>query len=174
MTKLRYFEGVNELEFHAKRAYMDVNVILTFETWNKDGETQEFFDIKIPISKKEVSAEEFIHNKLFKRIVKQCKRLNRSVGDLIKISTASNWDLFTKVTQLRSLMDLDHDGKWYFGKGRSDLDNWEKKLIEIYGFGVDADLSYLNNSLSNDQWMKRLEAQYKVQQQAKLKATKKI
>lgn len=127
----------------SKRAYMYVNVILTFEKCNEYGETQEFFDLYLPISKKERGAVELIHNKLFKRIVKQCKRLQRSVGDLIKISTASNWGLFKDVTGLESLMELGHNGKWYFGKGRTDLDSWEMELMEVYSFGIDVDMSYL-------------------------------
>ena len=149
-----------------KRAYMNVNVILTFETWNEYGETQEFFDLYVPISKKESGAVEFIHNKLFKRIVKQCKRLNRSVGDLIKISTASNWDLFTEVTGLDSLVQLGHSCKWFFGNGRVDLDSWEKKLVEIYGFGVNADMSYINK-----EWIE--EMRIKIQKHQETVARKK-
>ena len=128
----------------AKRAYMHVNVILSFDTWNEYGETQAIFDLFLPVSKKEVNAVQFIHNKLFKRIVKQCHRLERSVGDLIKISTGSNWGLFTEVTGLDSLVQLGHSCKWFFWNGRVDLDNWEKELVKIYGFGVNADMSYIN------------------------------
>jgi len=71
----------------SKRAYMHVNVILSFDTSNEYGETQAIFDLFLPVSKKEVNAVQFIHNKLFKKIVKQCQRFDRSVGDLIKIST---------------------------------------------------------------------------------------
>jgi len=156
-----------------KRAYMNVNVILTFETWNEYGETQEIFDLYLPVSKKEVNAVQFIHNKLFKKIVKQCERFDRSVGDLIKISTASNWGLFTEVTSLESLMKLGHDGKWYFGKGRTDLDGWERELIEIYGFGVDVDLSYLKDDLATEQMMDKWVARYKLQQQAELQVDQK-
>jgi hypothetical protein len=150
MTSVIYLKAANEIEVKAKKAYMGVNVILTFETLDEYEERQEFFDLKIPISKKEINAVDFIHKKLFKRIVTKCKRLNRRVEDLIKISTASNWKLFTETTQHQSLTDIGHYGKWFFGKGRSDLDSWEKELIEIYGFGVDADLSYLNDYLQEN------------------------
>jgi hypothetical protein len=155
----------------SKKAYMHVNVILTFETWNEYGETQEFFDLYLPVSKKEVSAVQFIHNKLFKKIVKQCQRLNRSAGDLIKISTAGNWDLFTEVTGLESLIEEGHNGKWYFGKGRTDIDSWETELMEIFGFGIDADLSYLNDNSTHDQMMEKWLARYTLQQQAQVNAT---
>ena len=133
------------------KAFMRVNVILTFKTLDEDGENQEFFDLHLPVSKKEANAVQFIDNKFFKRVVKKCKQLNRSVGDLTKISTASNWSLFTEATKLESLMDLGHNGKWYFGKGRNDLNSWEKDLVDIYGFGIDADLSYMNGSLTQEQ-----------------------
>lgn len=123
--------------------YMNVNVILTFNTSNEHGERQEFFDLKLAVSKKEASADLFMHSKLFKKIFDKCKKFNRNPGDLIKISTASDWGLFEEVTGLPSLDDLGHSCKWFFGTGRDDLDEWEQALMKIYGFGNKADLSHI-------------------------------
>lgn len=126
------------------KIYMNVNVILTFYTWDDDGETQEFFDLKLAVSKKEASADLFMHSKFFKKIVDKCKKYNRSPEDLIKISTASDWSLFKEVTGLPSLDELGHSCKWFFGTGRDDLDEWEKALMKIHGFGTHADMSYVS------------------------------
>lgn len=123
--------------------YMNVNVILTFNTSNQHDERQEFFDLKLAVSKKETSADLFMHSKLFKKIVAKCKKYNRTPEDLIKISTASDWRLFKKATGLPSLWELGHPCKWYFGTGRDDLDEWEQALMKIYGFGTKADLSHI-------------------------------
>lgn len=123
--------------------YMNVNVILTFNTSNKQGESQEFFDLKLAISKMEISAGQFMHSKFFKKIVAKCKIFNRNPEDLIKISTASNWGLFKDVTGLPSLNELGHSCKWFFGNGRDDLDDWEQTLMKTYSFGINADMSYI-------------------------------
>ena len=41
---------------------MDVNVILTFESMNQFAETQEFFDLTLPLSSNETDAISFIDN----------------------------------------------------------------------------------------------------------------
>ena len=125
--------------------FMDMNVILTFDKGDKNGDTQEFFDLRIPIAKDEMDAMTFLNEKFFKRVVKKCNQYNRPVGDLIKISTASNWDAFEAVTNLKALCELGHDCKWYFGTGRNDLDTWERVLMSKHGFGMDADMSRLND-----------------------------
>lgn len=125
------------------KIYMDVNVILFFNTSNAHGETQEFFDLKLAVSKKETSADLFMHSKLFKKIVAKCQKYNRNPEDLIKISTASDWGLFEEVTGLPSLDELGHPCKWFFGTGRDDLDEWEESLMMIYGFGTKADMSHI-------------------------------
>jgi hypothetical protein len=127
------------------KQYMHVNVILTFYTPDNDGETQEFFDLYIPVGKKEVSAADFMHTKFFKRVAKKMQLLKREAGDLIKISTASNWDLFEEITGLDALSTLGHSCKWFFGNGREDLCAWEEVLMSEYGFGRSADMSYINN-----------------------------
>ena len=126
-----------------KRSYMGVNVILTFNTPNSAGESQEFFDLAIPVNCLESDAITFFDEKLFKRIVKKCKQLNRNPSDLIKISTCSNWDVFEEKTKQPALPELGHSCKWFFGNGRTDLDAWEMNLIHRYGFGTDVDMSWV-------------------------------
>lgn len=125
------------------KIHMDVNVILTFNTSNEEGDSQEFFGLKLAVSKKEASAVQFMHAKFFKKIVAKCKFFNRNPEDLIKISTASNWGLFKEVTGLPSLDELGHSCKWFFGTGRDDLDDWERALMKTHSFGINADMSYI-------------------------------
>lgn len=132
-----------------KRSYMGVNVILTFDSPDSTGESQEFFDLLIPVNSRESDAITFIDEKLFKWIVKKCEQLNREPNDLIKISTCSNWDVFEEKTKQPSLIALGHSCKWFFGNGRTDLDPWELSLIERYGFGTGVDMSWVND-MRND------------------------
>ena len=123
---------------------MYCNVILTFET--PAGiymDTQEMFDLTLRIRKSETSCIDFLNRELFPRIVKSCKRLDRDHRDLMKISTASDWDLFEKTTNLPSLASLKHSCKWYFGTDRSDLDFWELDLMRRLGLG--SDVKFDNN-----------------------------
>jgi hypothetical protein len=126
---------------------MNMNVILTFDTGDKHGDTQEICDLRIPVSKNEIDAMSFLNEKFFKRVVSKCNQFNRSVGDLIKISTCSNWDVFESTTNLKALSEFGHDCKWYFGTGRNDLGTWERVLMSKYGFGMDADMSRLNDDV---------------------------
>lgn len=148
---------------NVSRNYLDVNVILTFDTCDKHGETQEFFDLRIPISQHEKNAKSFIDQKFFKRVIKFCTRIGRDVTDLIKISTASNWSLFKEVTGKKSLPELGHNCKWYFGNGRVDLDAWEQRLMEIYGFGSQVDMSRLDSLTMDDYYKKYLQDLAKAQ-----------
>ena len=132
---------------------MDMNVILTFDKGDKNGDTQEFFDLRIPVSKDEVDAMTFLNEKFFKRVVKKCNQYNRPVGDLIKISTASDWDLFEETTNLESLWKQGHNCKWHFGTGRADLDVWEKALMSKYNFGIDADMSWVGDAVLTNEYM---------------------
>ena len=79
---------------------MNVNVILTFQSMNNFAETQEIFDLALPVSEDEIDAISFVDKQLFKRIVAECRLLNRPVGDLWKISTAGDWDTFSEITNL--------------------------------------------------------------------------
>ena len=132
----------------SNKQYMNVNVILTFGKQNDYGDTQELFDLCLPISREETDAMSFLNNKLFGRIVKKCAHYGHSPKDLIRISTCSNWNKFKEITSLKSLCDLDHDCKWYFGQNRDDLDIWEKSLIARYEFGTNIDMGNLVGSSS--------------------------
>lgn len=153
-------------------SYMNINVILTFDTQDESGGTQEIFDLRIPVGKNEVDTISFLNNKFFKRIVKKCNQYKRSVGDLIKISTASNWSVFERVTNLEALSELGHDCKWYFGAGRKDLDIWERVLMSKFGFGMDADMSRVNDDAVATMMMKaRVEALLELIKQNESKAS---
>lgn len=134
----------NVVHFCGEELYMSFNLILTFDSEDAYGNSQEIFDLKISVSKNESNAVTFIHKKLFKEIIKKCTVFNRRPEDLLKISTHANWDLFEEVTRKKSLPSLGHSSKWNFGEGRSDLDLWEQKLMQEYGFGSDCDASWIN------------------------------
>ena len=130
-----------------KKRYLHGDVILTFDTPGKFGDSQEFFNSSLPINRREVSAMDFLSKKLFPRIVKKCDQLNRKVGDLIKIDMcSSHWPLFEEVTKLDSIFSHRQTTKWYFGKGRCDLDEWEKELMKSHSFGMEADMSYMDEA----------------------------
>jgi len=116
--------------------YLDVNVILSFSKPNAYGEGQEFFDLKLPINKKEDDAISFLDKKLFKRIAAKCDQYGRKKEHLYKISTASNWDFFEQVTGKQSLSSLGHNCKWYFNDDINQLDCWEEQLKQEYQFGT--------------------------------------
>jgi hypothetical protein len=134
-----------------EKVYMNVNVILSFDSFNDDYLSQERFDLKLSINKYITNAESFIHTQLFKRIAKKCKIYNRRVEDLHKISTCSDWDLFRKITDLKGL-DETHICKWYFGNGRDDLDVWEKNIMREFKFGIDVDASWMYSEEGIEQY----------------------
>ena len=129
------------------RTHMKVNVILTFNTHDQYGESQEMFNISVPVSRSDSDAVSFVMSKLFKRIEGKCEQLGRRKQDLIKISTAADWDVFESVTHKKSLPALGHTCKWLFGIGRKRLDIMEKCAMAEYQFGTEADLS------SEEQWL---------------------
>jgi hypothetical protein len=90
------------------RKHMRVNVILTFNTYDKYGDSQEIFDVAIPVSRNDSDAVSFVMSKLFKRIEGKCEQLGRRKQELIKISTAADWDIFESVTNKKSLPALGH------------------------------------------------------------------
>ena len=58
---------------------MAVNVILTFD--NIGGEyqdTQEFFDLKIPVKKSDTDVTAFLNKKFFPKIFEECIKFNRN------------------------------------------------------------------------------------------------
>lgn len=131
------------------RKHMAVEVILTFGGCDLWDDPQEFLDLKLPVRADEKSAPLFLHTKLFKRIAQICDALGRDPKQLVKISTASDWDFFAEKTGKPTLIDLGHPCKWWFGAGRIDLDAWEQALVEEYGFGVDVDMRFINAHYNN-------------------------
>lgn len=142
-----------------KKNWMDVNVILSFDSLNSLGSRQEIFDLRLPIQENEISAISFINEQLFTRIISECKLLNRRAEDLWKISTASDWDTFSDITSLPTLGDLGYDGKWYFGNGAGKLSDWEESLVSRYNFGLDTDMSWVSDPLLAEQYMSNLAKQ---------------
>jgi hypothetical protein len=126
------------------RYFMPVNVILTFKTYDYHDNPQEIFNVKLPISRSEKNAIEFLNKKLFPRITSECLKRQRDPRLLVKISTCSTWSAFEEATHKPALPSFNHPCKWYFGAGRDDLDDWENALIRDFQFGVDADMSILN------------------------------
>jgi hypothetical protein len=138
--------------------YMAVNVILTFDKpGGRYDDSQEFFDLKIPVKKSDTDIIAFLNKKFFPKIVEKCIKFNRSPRDLIKISTASNWNVYQEVTNEKSLYAMGHSCKWFFGCGRNDLDGWEKYLMETFNFGQDADSARLNEYIELIKASKQLE-----------------
>lgn len=127
----------------SSRAYLAVNVILTFAQDDPEYGTQDIFDIQLPVNRKETNAVVFLDSKFFKRIAQKCHQSGRDPRQLTKISTAANWSVFAAKTGQRTLPELGHPCKWYFGVGRDDLDIWEESLMRRYEFGVDADMTWL-------------------------------
>ena len=122
------------------KKYLDVNVILTFNTSDLHGDRQELFDLKLPINKNEKDAISFLNKKLFKRIASKCELYARKKEQLWKISTASNWKLFEEVTGKPSLAALGHNCKWYFNDDVNVLDEWEESLKREFNFGSELQL----------------------------------
>ena len=138
--------------------YMAVNVILTFDKLGgKYYDSQEFFDLKIPVKKSDTNVIVFLNNKFFPKIVEKCIKFNRSPSNLIKISTASDWDVYKEISNTPSLDESGHPCKWYFGCGRNDLDAWEKYLMETFKFGQDADSSWVNEYIESIKASQQLE-----------------
>lgn len=129
--------------------YMRFNVILTFDGYDPNLDSQEIFDLSIPVSPRESDAVSFIMTKLFKRIEAKCERLGRRKQQLIKISTCANWDVFETVTRKQSLPALGHSCKWYFGLGDTTLDIMETCAMAEFHFGTEVDRS------NHEQWFKQ-------------------
>ncbi len=141
----KLFDAVEVKSSIYSRNYMNVNVILTFDGINEDGDTQEIFDLKILVSKNDIEPINFFHKKFFKKVLRKCRTLHRDVGDLVKISTCSDWVSYESVTGSKGLSQLGHTCKWYFGNGRLDIDRWEKALVREFGFGKNVDMSWVND-----------------------------
>ncbi len=112
-----------------------IDTILTFRPSKKFECSQEFpeFVVVFDFGEDPLDA---LDEKFFPLIEDFCNSVGRDCADLIKISTCAPWTLFKQRTQLPSLMDYGHSGKWYFGYERDDLDPWEMFLTERFGFGT--------------------------------------
>jgi hypothetical protein len=134
---------------YRKSEYMQFNVILTFDGYDPNLDSQEIFDLSIRVSPYESDAVSFIMSKLFRRIEVKCERLGRRKQQLLKISTCANWDIFEAVTRKKSLPALGHSCKWYFGIGSKMLDIMETCAMAEFQFGTEVDRS------NDDQWFKQ-------------------
>ena len=124
---------------------LSVDVIATFhftleELFKSDGRSQERFEVKVPVKPADIDPVALFNRELFPRIRKTLKKLGWSTDRLIKISTCSNWSLYSHLTGEPSLVERGHPCKWYFAGSKDDLDSWERYLIERYKFGTAADL----------------------------------
>lgn len=125
--------------------FMNVNVILTFANYGECVmDSQEFFDMEIKVSPTDTKVGTFLNENFFPRVVSYCENYDRSPKDLIKISTCSDWGVYEEVTGQQPLYKYGHSCKWYFGRGRTDLDAWELDLVEIFEFGTNVDMSFVN------------------------------
>ena len=120
---------------------MKMNCILTFDKPDADGDNQDFFNIEMQVSEQDRCWRELLNAKLFGEISAFCESVGRDPRQLSKISTCADWDAFEQCTGESGLVD--HNGKWFFGHGRDDLDAWENALMGTYGFGEDVDSSWM-------------------------------
>ncbi|WP_417247400.1 hypothetical protein [Celeribacter sp.] len=118
---------------------MKMNCILTFGEATANGDIQGVLNIDILVSEKDHCWRELLDAQLFSEIAANCASTGWDVRQLVKISTCADWDTFERCTGEIGL--IDHDGKWYFGRGRYDLDEWENVLMRQYGFGEDVNVS---------------------------------
>jgi len=128
---------------------MPFNVILTFDGYNPNQDSQETFNLSIRVSPHESDVVSFVMTKLFRRIEEKCERLGRRKQQLLKISTCANWDIFEAVTRKQSLPALGHSCKWYFGIGSTTLDIMETCAMAEFQFGTEVDRS------NEEQWFKQ-------------------
>ena len=109
---------------------IDINVILTFCSYNEYG-SQEIFDVSLNYNKNDKSAKALLeHSGFFDTIVQVCVDCERLPSELVKISTAANW------TKNGFAFDIG-DGKWSFGSWRGQNIAWSDNLAKPYGFGKD-------------------------------------
>ena len=135
---------------HYQRSeYMRFNVILTFNDYDPSLDSQETFNLSIPVSPNESDAVSFVMSKLFRRIEAKCERLGRRKQRLLKISTCANWAVFEAVTQKKSLPALGHSCKWYFGFGSTTLDIMETCAMAEFQFGTEFDRGNLDQHIAN-------------------------
>jgi hypothetical protein len=115
--------------------YMDINVILTFSSLETSEVTQELFDVATNIYEDD-DAVSFLHRELFGRLAYICDDLDCDIREIVKISTAANWSIFTKATNMPSLPDYGHCCKWWFALSEGEFSAWEKYLQRVYQIGA--------------------------------------
>jgi hypothetical protein len=109
---------------------IEVNVILTFCVHTDKG-NQGIYDVTLNYEKEDKSALKLLNkNGFFHTIVQICHETGRHPAELVKISTAANWE--------RHGIEFDlEEGKWSFASWRGFNIEWSDKLVKIYGFGLD-------------------------------------
>jgi len=115
---------------------MNIDVILSFRSFNEEGESQEWFNFDIEITDSCEEAVSFFNDYVFEIISDVISDLGRDPADLWKISTSSNWNFYKQITGKKSLGDLGHSCKWVFDEELRDLDDWEIYLMDRFGFGL--------------------------------------
>jgi hypothetical protein len=140
-------QEINKAHYR-KSEYMQFNVILTFDGYDPNLDSQEIFDLSIRVSPYESDAVSFVMSKLFRRIEAKCERLGRRKQRLLKISTCANWDIFEAVTRKKSLPALGHSCKWYFGFGSTTLDIMETCAMAEFQFGTEFDRGNLDQHIA--------------------------
>ncbi len=133
---------------------MKMNCILTFDVPDASGNTQNFFDIEILVGKQDNCWQALLDKELFCLIPALCASAGRDVRSLSKLSTAANWNVFKHCTGKEGLVG--HNGKWFFGHGRDDLDAWEQRLMQEYGFGADVDWSWMHEKDPMKAWTEKM------------------
>ncbi len=110
-----------------------INCILTFENFTGG---QEWFDVYVPVRKKEKSVKDLLDRAFFPAICKQCSKLGRDVADLNKISTAADWTAYKTYVGIDSA-ELDAgNGKFFYGKQFGWKDSWTIEQEEKFKFGA--------------------------------------
>ncbi len=112
-----------------------IETILTFRPSINFVVAQEFTEVLVRISSGSKNTIDLLNQEYFPQIRDFCTSCGRDCGELIKISSCAPWTLYKECTKLDSLMDYGHNGKWYFGDDREDLDVWEIYLADKFGFG---------------------------------------
>lgn len=133
---------------------MNIDCIFTFDKFDKFDSTQSFGDIDIEIEKEDTCWVSLLNDKFFPKLTAYCADMDRDVKDLNKLSTCANWKIYSNCTGINGL--IGHNGKWFFGHGRNDLDNWELELTNKYGFGKNVDWSWMYAKDPTQAWIEKL------------------
>ena len=118
-----------------KTKTMNVDVILTFATINKHGDSQEWFNFDLPISADSPDAATLFDECLFDVVMQVCDECDHDPADLWKISTSSQWDVYEEITGNPPLPARGDPCVWAFGPAFMPYGDWTRELEERYGFG---------------------------------------